>query len=137
MMKIAIDAVNMDSSEAKDLKKSLGAEIKQNNTMIAQELNECKQNLEALDVKKYDRKNKSAWENVRSEIKEAADLLDAKQSSKDSVKAELELIKKTAEDKKRSEAQFISLREVCFFYFYFGKPQMCFCWVSNFLSCVF
>jgi hypothetical protein len=112
MMKIAIDAVNMGSSEARELKKSLGAEIKQNNSMIAQELNECKQILEDLDVKKLDRKNKAAWEHVRSEIREAVELLEAKQSSKDSVKAELELIKKTAEDKQRSEAQFISLRDV-------------------------
>jgi len=114
MMKIAIDAVNMDHAEGKELKKSLGAEIKQNNTMIAQELSECKQNLDDLDVKKLDRKDKSAWDNVRSEIKEAKELLDSKQSTKDTVKAELEIIRKTAEDKKRSEAQFISLREVRF-----------------------
>ena len=47
---------------------------------------------------------------------QTVELLEEKQSSKDSVKAELELIKKTAEDKQRSEAQFVSLREVriCF-----------------------
>jgi len=112
MMKIAIDAVNMEAAEAKELKKSLGAEIKQNNAMIEEELSYCKQKLDGLEVKKLDRKDKAAWEHICSEIKSAQDLLESKQTSKDSIKSELEIIKKTAEEKKRNEMQFISLREV-------------------------
>ena len=116
MMKIAIDAVNMDAAEAKDLKKSLASEIKENNTKIGNDLAAAKVTLDGLDVKTLDRKDKAGWDRVRSEIAAAKKLVEDKMSSKDSVKAELELIKKTAEDKKKGESEYESLREVrlCF-----------------------
>jgi len=116
MMKIAIDAVNMDATEAKDLKKSLASEIKDNNTKIGNDLAAAKATLDGLDVKTLDRKDKAGWDRVRSEIAAAKKLVEDKMSSKDSVKAELEIIKKTAEDKKKSESEYESLREVrlCF-----------------------
>lgn len=111
MMKTAIDDIIVDVEEGKELKTRLALEIAQNNAAICNELIATQSALDGLDVKSFDRKDTLAWKLVQSEVSTAKGLLDRNKLTEDNVKAELDLIKKAAEDKKKSEDEFISLRE--------------------------